>query len=401
MALVARVVASLDGARTASRAREINARHLFNLSELLLGDHSVVELGHAIVEEIRDAFGPTGVALMLSVEGRLKVVASSGSPIATSDLVSLRPEAQLPVALNTRTSRQPLQTLALVAAGRPVGLLALQGLPDAPTSRELLPTLANHIAIALERAQLHERALRVELLEEVDRLRRSLLGAVSHDLRTPLATIKFASSTLLDPSAALGDADTRELYELIDLQTDRLTRLVSSLLDMTRIQAGVLEVRRAPWSMIDLVEVVIGELRPSIEDRVVEIDIPLGLPAVEIDPVLIEQVLSNLIDNAHRHSPAGTPIVVTAKVTGSDRIAVAVTDFGPGVPEAERSGVFETFVRFDTGGRAGLGLAIAKAFVEAHGESIWVEDPREAGARFVFTLPIASGAPYRDAKDGE
>jgi two-component system sensor histidine kinase KdpD len=174
------------------------------------------------------------------------------------------------------------------------------------------------------------------------------------------------------------------------MQADRLTRLVSNLLDMTRIQAGVLEVRRAPWSVIDLADEVVTDLRPSFEDRTVVLDIPTSLPLVDIDHLLIEQVLSNLLDNAHHHSPPGGPIVVAAKRWGADHVTVSVTDRGSGVLEAERTSVFETFVRFDTGGRAGLGLAIAKAFIEAHGEKIWVEDPPEGGARFIFTLPFAS-----------
>ena len=113
--------------------------------------------------------------------------------------------------------------------------------------------------------------------------------------------------------------------------------------------------------------------------------------------MLVEQVLSNLLDNAHRHSPEERLIVVAAERRGSDRIVVTVTDHGPGVPRSERTAVFETFVRFDTGGRAGLGLAIAKAFIQAHDETIWVEDPPGGGARFAFTLPIAHEVHERSA----
>ena len=388
MVLVARVVANLDEARAASQSRESNARHLFELSELLLGNKEIPELGNAIVEEVHSAFKLSGVALLMSIDGRLEVVAASGTPIEEAELVQLQPNARVPVALSTLTSTEHLQTLALAAAGRPVGLLVLRGLPDERSARELLPTLANHLALALERAQLRERVHRVELLEEIDRLRRALLGAVSHDLRTPLATIKFASSALLDPTAALPEEDTFEMHRLIDVQTDRLTRLVNNLLDMTRIQAGVLEVRREPWSLMNLVEEVVRDLRPSLEDRKVEIDVPDSLPPVDIDHLLIAQVLTNLLDNAHRHGPEDSAIVVAAERTGTNHVTVSVTDHGPGVPETERDVVFETFVRFDTGGRAGLGLAIAKAFIEAHGEKIWVEDPPEGGARFAFMLPF-------------
>jgi two-component system sensor histidine kinase KdpD len=234
--------------------------------------------------------------------------------------------------------------------------------------------------------------LHVELLEEVDRLRRSLIGAVSHDLRTPLATIKVASSTFLDKTSELSGDDAYELHSLIDMQADRLTRLVTSLLDMTRIQSGALEVRPRPRRLRDLVAEAVAELQSALAERDVDVLVPDGLPLVKVDPLLIVQVLTNLLDNANRHGPPGTPITVAAGALKSGRVCVSVSDSGPGVPASERQAVFEKFVRFDTGGRSGLGLAIAKAFVEAHGDQIWVEDAPGGGARFVFTLPAAPGS---------
>jgi two-component system sensor histidine kinase KdpD len=281
-----------------------------------------------------------------------------------------------------------MHTVALTAAGRPVGILALRGLPASQADRDLLSTFANHAALALERARLREQALRSDLLEEVDRLRHALMGAVSHDLRTPLATMKVASSILLDPPAPLSEADTTELYTLIDLETDRLTRLVTSLLDMTRIDAGELEVRPAAIAVSDLVDDSVTALRPALGDHRVDVVVAAGLPEVEVDHLLIGQVLANLLDNAVRHSPPHSVITVSGE-RYDGRVAVAVSDHGPGVPTTEREAVFDRFVRFDTGGRAGLGLTIAKTFVEAHGEHIWVEDAPGGGARFVFTLPAA------------
>jgi two-component system sensor histidine kinase KdpD len=397
MTLVAEVVVRLEAARAAAQIREGNARHLFEMSEVLLGDKSIPELAEAIVHEMCRTFRLEGAALLVPVEGRLEVVAAAGMQLADAEMTSLHPAERPPVALSTRTSTDPIQTLALSAAGRPIGLMLLHGLPDDPVGREQLPTVANHLALALERAELRERVHRVELLEEIDRLRDAMLGAVSHDLRTPLATIKIASSTLLDPSASLDLEDVNELHLLIDVQSDRLTRLVNNLLDMTRIRTGVLEVRRVPTSLLDLATTVTTDIAPMLEGRHVEVDIPDDLPLVDVDHVLVEQVLSNLVDNAHRHSPEDGLIVIAAERSGTDRIVVSVTDHGSGVPRSERSAVFETFVRFDTGGRAGLGLAIAKAFIQAHDETIWVEDPPAGGARFAFTLPIAREVHKRSA----
>ncbi|HTW06253.1 MAG TPA: ATP-binding protein [Acidimicrobiales bacterium] len=392
--IVARVVASLDRARQASRARETSTRHLLDLSELLLLEKPPAELARSVVNWAQQALGVQGAALLTAtVDEQLQVAASSGVPIGDEELAQLQPGAGLPVHLSTGTSSHALQALALATSGRPVGLLVMRDVPAEPAVRDLLPILANHVAAALERAQLRERAQQVELLEEVDRLRRSLIGAVSHDLRTPLATIKVASSTLLDKASDLSPAGADELHSLIDMQADRLGRLVNSLLDMTRIQAGSLQVRPQPWPLATLVAEAVFGLQSSLGECEVRTEIGDNVPLVAVDPLLIVQVLANLLDNAHRHGPWGTPVIVSARpIDSGQEVQVSVTDQGRGVPPAEREAIFERFVRFDTGGRSGLGLAIAKAFIEAHGERIWVEEAPEGGARFVFTLPAVAVA---------
>ncbi|HTT87393.1 MAG TPA: ATP-binding protein, partial [Acidimicrobiales bacterium] len=347
------------------------------------------DLPGAMVGAVRSAFAVDGVALLQPVGGRLEVVASAGSPMSPEELARIRSEAHVPVPLSTGASHDVVQTLALASSRRPIGMLVLRNAPDTRAVREALPILANHLAVALERAELHARIHRAELLEEVDRLRQALVGAVSHDLRSPLATIKVASSTLAASSGVLSDSELKELHQLIDLQTDRLNRLVTNLLDMTRIQAGSLEVRRTPTQVTDLVAEAVAGLRAELGDRRVTVVAPDTTPLVDADPLLVGQVLANLLDNAQRHGPPGTAITVEIAPAPGPRVVVSVSDQGPGVPAAERRAIFETFVRFDTGGRSGLGLAIAKAFIEAHGDRIWVEDAPGGGARFVFTLPRA------------
>ena len=388
MIVIARLVTHLREAQEAAASRAIIAQHLLDLSELLLTETPALE--RSVVEAVHDLFGIEGVALLQNVGGELDVVAFAGTPIARDELSRIRPGAQLPVPLSTGSSVDVVQTLALVSSGRPIGLLALRNAPATRAVREALPILANHLAIALERGMLHERVHHAELLEEIDRLRQALVGAVSHDLRTPLATIKVASSTLVASMDALTRADLDELSGLIDRQTDRLTRLVNNLLDMTRIQSGALEVRPKRTAVESLIQEAVGGLRSALGDREVVVLCPGDLPPVEADPLLIVQVLANLLDNANRHAPLGTSITVRAEApAGSGLVTVAVMDEGLGVPVDEREAIFETFVRFDTGGRSGLGLAIAKAFIEAHGNQIWVEENPIGGARFVFTLPLA------------
>jgi two-component system sensor histidine kinase KdpD len=390
MLLVSRVVANLEAARSEAKVRTADAQRLFELSELLVEDRSVAELLKTIVGAVQTVFDVPGVALLVPQGDRLEIAASAGEALSADELRGLEPLSGVPVSLGAGPGPPDvIRAVALTASGRPVGMLAMRGVPVSAADRALLRTFANHAALALERVRLREQALRSEVLEEVDRLRHALVGAVSHDLRTPLATMKVASSTLLDPPMPLSDADTKELYALIDVETDRLTRLVTSLLDMTRIDSGALEVRQTTASVPDLVREVCDTLRTTLGDRPLEVVLPDDLPAVSIDRLLISQVLANLLDNANRHAPPMSVITVAAEVR-DHRIALSVEDAGPGVLLPEREAVFDRFVRFDTGGRAGLGLTIAKTFIEAHGQRIWVEDAPQGGARFVFTLPVVA-----------
>lgn len=394
MVVVARVVARVNVARAEAQLRAAEVRRLFDLSELLVRESSVPELLDTIVNTVVSAFDLDGAALLLPVDERLELVASAGAPLSELELDQLSASPRVPVSLETAlVQRGGIQAVALAASGQAIGLLALRGLPGGRRDHELLRAFANHLALALERAQLREQAVRAQLLEEVDRLRRSLVGAVSHDLRTPLATIKVSASTLLDTEVPVSLADAQELVGLIDVQADRLDRLVSNLLDMTRIQSGALELRRQPTTVAELVDEALAVLGPSADLERVQWRAPADLPLVDVDHVLICQVLANLIDNATRYAPEDTPVTISATCSPGGEVEVAVTDGGPGVATDERASIFEMFNRREAGGRGGLGLAIAQAFVEVHGQRIWVEGGNAgAGARFVFTLPTAKPA---------
>lgn len=390
MLVVARVVADMNSARFEAQLRATETRRIFDLSDLLVGEGSVAELFETIVTVVMRAFDVPGVALLVPAGERLSVVASAGDPPSAQELRQLSGSG-LPMSVGT-TAGPPdqIRAVALSSSGRPVGILALRGMPASSSERELLRAFANHAAVALERVQLREQATRAGLLEEVDRLRRALVGAVSHDLRTPLATIKVSATNLLDRDVRFSFEDTQELLGLIDTQADRLDRLVSNLLDMTRIQAGALEVRREPVQVADLVDDAVASLgAAAVPDRI-RWDPPADLPAVEVDHVLVRQALANLIENALRHGPESTPIAIDAARRGPATVEVSVMDKGAGVSAEDRDTIFEMFSRNEAGGRAGLGLAIAKSFLEAHGERLWLEDAPGWGARFVFTLPVST-----------
>jgi two-component system, OmpR family, sensor histidine kinase KdpD len=387
---VAAVVALLDRARAEAQRRGAGVQRVFELSELLVEDRPLAELLERVVRVVQQAFDTSGVALLLPASDELQVVASEGIHPDDAEVSRLAPTAGAPVHVGTVAGgREQTRAIALSASGRPVGILLLRGLPASSADRELLATFANHAAVAIERAQLKEQALRAEVFEAADKVRRGLVGAVSHDLRTPLATIKVATTDLLDqPSGFSSPADARELLELVDMQADRLDRLVANLLDMTRVQSGALVAHPEPVLLVDLITEAVRSLGSSVPAGRVGVRFHKGLPMVDADPVLVRQVLANLVENALRHGPDDTPVTVSATTCGGV-VEVAVTDQGPGVPSNDRPDIFEMFNRRDAGGRAGLGLAIVKAFVEAHGQRIWVEDGCAGGARFVFTLPAS------------
>ncbi len=385
--LVAVVVARFRSAQRKAEHHALNMRRVYELSELLVQDSSESELLISIVRAVQNVFSIEAVSLFVLHEGHLKVAASVGPSLSSAELSQLDPQPGRSVSMSTALgSTNELRTVSLAASGRPIGVLVLKGARFSDDDREMLITFANDAAIAIERAQLREQAVRTTLLEEVDRLRHALMGAVSHDLRTPLATIKLASSTLVTRAHQLTHEDAHELHELIEIESDRLTRLVSNLLDMTRIEAGVLEVHRTATDVLALIEEAVSILGVGLRTDRLTIDVPAGLPLVDIDQLLITQVLVNLLDNAMRHSPDNGHIAISARRDG-ERVNVSVDDEGPGIAPEDRQVIFNRFVKFDTGGRAGLGLTIAKTFIEAHHEHIWCEQAPGGGARFVFSLP--------------
>ena len=319
------------------------------------------------------------------------MAATAGEPLSAEQLRQAVPP---PGALGS-VGEQPgdqgdLLLLALTASGRPVGLLALSGPTVARSEREPLLLFANQIALAVERAQLREQALRMRLTEEMARLAKTLVAAVAHDLRAPLSSIKASSSTLSDPDLDLSPDARQGLAKLIDVQADRLADLVTNLLDMSRIQAGVLAPRRSLTQVADLVASVSGDVGPALQGRVLTTRIADCLPPVDVDVTLISRVLANLLHNAVRHGPKDSPIVLGARLTAPETVEVSVTDHGPGISPSRRDEIFTVFERRADDAGAGLGLTIAKTFVEAHGQHIWVQEAPGGGARFCFTLPAAA-----------
>ncbi len=226
-----------------------------------------------------------------------------------------------------------------------------------------------------------------------DQLKTALLRAVTHDLRTPLASIKASVSALRQPGAAYRDEDRAELLAEIEEETDRLDRLVGNLLDASRVEAGALRPRKRPQDVGELLNAVVARLRPVLAERKVEVQVAADVPPVACDYQQLDQVVGNLLENAALHTPAGTPIVLRARCA-HDWVRVEIEDCGRGIPVDDRERLFRPFERGPSKRPGtGLGLAIARGFVEAHGGRISVDDAPGGGAVFAFTLPVAGPEP--------
>ncbi len=288
--------------------------------------------------------------------------------------------------------------LPLVASRGTVGVLGVRPAEsrtlEAPEQLHQLETFANQTALAIERVQLAEEAQQAQVRAEAERLRNALLSSVSHDLRTPLATIMGAASSLLEDGTHFHRGTWQDLLQSILDEADRLNRLVSNLLDMTRLEAGTLAIKKDWHPLEEIIGTALARIEKRLGDRPVVTHVPADLPLVKIDGILIEQVLINLLDNGVKYTPVRSEIDISASVSDGG-VLVEVADRGPGFAPGEEERIFDKFYRGQTGDSrgVGLGLAICRAILEAHGGKIWAENRPEGGAVFRFTLPAKDVPP--------
>ena len=303
--------------------------------------------------------------------------------------------------------RDRLHVVPLRAEERRVGSLLLVShagaIPFDGAADRLLSAVAAQLGLAIERARLRQEATDAEILRRTDELRRALLNAVSHDLRTPLASIVASAGSLEQDDVDWTDEERRDFARAIVEQGQRLNRIVGNLLDLSRIEGGTLRPEKAWYDLSALVEEALGRLRPVTATHPIKAEVPHELPAVSLDYVEIDQVLSNLLENAAKYSPAGTEIGVAVRQTNGE-IRISIEDRGPGIPPASLPHLFDPFYRVADGtprpAGLGLGLAVAKGLVEAHGGRIWVENRQGGGARFVFTLPVERSSRDAESRNG-
>jgi two-component system sensor histidine kinase KdpD len=366
--LVAALVASVVGAAARRSVQAEQARReadtLSMLNQTLLsGDHDLA----ALLALVRDVFGMTSAALLrrsTAADG-WEVVASSGPhPPRTPRAATVSAEASA--------------TTRLVLDGRPLPVQDLR----------VLSAFATHLAVVADRERLATQTAAAQRLEEGNRLRTALLAAVSHDLRTPLAGIKAAVSTLRTREVTWSVQDQTELLAAIEESTDRLSAIIANLLDMSRLQTGAVHLVSQDVGLDDVVSRAVGTLAGA--ERV-DIDIPADLPAVHVDAGLLERVTANLVENALRYSPAPTPVRVVAEVQdGGGRVLLRVIDHGAGVPDEQKPLLFQPFQRLGdapAGGGVGLGLAVASGLTGALGGRVSAQDTPGGGLTLVVDLP--------------
>jgi two-component system sensor histidine kinase KdpD len=371
--VVGLLVGNAADERNRATRREREARLLANLSAKMLSGDLPERVMDDFVQVLLEPLGLASCQIAVTLDGQ-EIEAKAVRP----GLPPGGPTEVIPIVV----SSIPLGTLI---AERPLGRR-----PLARDERLLLEAATRQAAVALDRARLDARARLAQLDAETNQLRAAMFSSVTHDLRTPLATIKAGVTSLLDVGTRHDDAQVRELLTTILEETDRLNRLVGNILDLARIRAGALIPKRVPTAVDEVAEAVVARMRSRLEGLAVDLQLANDLPEVPADPVQVDQVLTNLLENAARHSPrGGTVRIHIGRADGAVRVRVA--DEGPGIKREEREKVFEAFYRGrespETPG-SGLGLAIARAIVLAHGGRIWIEETTGGGTAMMVDLPL-------------
>jgi len=327
----------------------------------------------AVLDRVREAFGMDSVTLLECEPGPSRGPVTGWVPVATSGEPELaRPEAadvEVPVTDSLR--------------------LALRGRALPASDRRTLGAFAAYAAVALEQQRLAAEAEAARPIAEADRMRTALLAAVSHDLRTPLASAKAAVTSLRSRDVEWAAEDHDELLATADESLDRLAHLVDNLLDMSRLQAGALSVFPRPTDLEEVVSRSLDDLGPAA--RSVMVDMPDTLPEVQVDPGILERVIANVTANALRHSPAGLPPLLTASAL-ADRVELRIVDRGPGIPPTDRDRIFVPFQRLgdtDNTTGVGLGLALSRGLTEAMDGTLEPEDTPGGGLTMTLSLPVA------------
>ena len=388
VALFAFLVTALVASNLAERARREaegakqrrrEVERLYGLSQRLLASDNVLELLNALPKYVQDTFSVGSVVAMAADQPtvyRSSLDAVFEENVLRSTLLRGEPITQggvsyVPLRLGMRT----------------VGALGVRG---AELSRETLDALGSLAGLAIERARALEALSKNRAEQEHERLRTALLDSVTHEFRTPLTSIKASVTTLLS-GASLDDSGRRDLLSVIDEETDRLNRLVGEAAEMAQLDSGMFKLDVQPHSIEEALKPALSDASAALDGHPVEVNIARNLPKARMDVQRIQEVLMHLLENAGKYSPPSAPIRVTSEVQG-EKVVTSIADRGPGIDSFEQSLIFEKFYRGQnqryTAPGTGMGLAIAKVIVEAHGGAIGLVSQLGSGSVFSFSLPI-------------
>lgn len=393
VALFAFLIVALVASNLAERARREaegaeqrrrEVERLYGLSQRLLASDNVLELLNALPKYVKETFSVGSVVAMAADHAtvyRSSLDALFEESVLRSTLLRGEPITQagvsyVPVRLGMRT----------------VGALAISG-GDLP--RATLDALGSLTGLAVERARALQALSKNRAEQEHERLRTALLDSVTHEFRTPLTSIKASVTTLLS-GAGLDDSGRRDLLAVIDEETDRLNRLVGEASEMAQLDSGMFKLDLQPHAIGDALNPALEDARGALENHPLEVAVDAGLPHALMDVQRIREVLMHLLENAGKYSPPGSPVKITSEVQ-RDQLVTSIADRGPGIDSFEQPLIFEKFYRGQhqryMAPGTGMGLAIAKVIVEAHGGKIGVVSQLGSGSVFSFTLPIHKGTP--------
>jgi two-component system, OmpR family, sensor histidine kinase KdpD len=374
--------ARLRALEATNRQKEMETLYAFSRSILLIQPSQNV--AKQLAMQIAQTFGASSVALYEKDSGQIHHSGPEDFPGASERLQKAAIEGTF---FRDAALRTVVTSVRLGA--QPIGGL---GLRDVDLSDSALQGLANLVAIGLERSRAQASASRAEAARQSDELKSTLLDALAHEFKTPLTSIKAASTALL-ASDGIDSAQRHELLSVVDEEADRLSILVTEAIQMARIEAGRVHLRREDNSVAAIVAAAAERFNTQAEGRTISVRIPSAIPTIWVDRELMEVALRQLIDNALKYSPVDSPVRVEAE-QDSARVIVSVADRGPGIAESEQPRIFEKFYRADSSRHqvpgAGLGLVIAREIIHMHGGEIWVESKPGEGSVFRFSVPTAA-----------
>ncbi|MFO0912557.1 MAG: sensor histidine kinase KdpD [Pirellulales bacterium] len=405
--LISALTSRLKQQVESTQLRERRTSALYQMGKLLSSLYGTMFLVSAAGEKIAEMIGGE-VAIYLRDSGQApQLMHGIQTTIAADKLSSavaswVIDNEQIAGAGTDTLPNSPALFLPLHGSQQVLGALAVKtaDMPRLlePEQRQLLEACCNQLALALERDRMAIDAAEARIQAESEQVRSTLLSSVSHDLKTPLAAIAGASSSLLQTSA-MDEPTRRQLLETVSSEAQRLNRLLENILQMSRLDAGAVQPNRQWHVLEEIVGSALHRLRSQLEHRQIAISISNDIPLIWADGLLIEQLLVNLLENAINYTPAGTPVSITAAVDGGT-LRLSVADEGPGLPAGAEERIFDKFYRgtqgFDSGRGSGLGLAICRAIVTIHGGTIQGANRPMGGAEFIVRLPLAPGSPHVD-----